>query len=104
MSGEDDIGRPMVSFPVEPTVSYTVKEILERIERHQGTALDRLERKFDDVIADALNRLTDHDQRLLAIEHEKTTRRALRENWIALIALAAAITAGIGALFGAFHG
>lgn len=68
----------------EPSVSFTVKEILVR-----------LEGKLDHITGTVLKDLSD---RVSAIEHEKANRKVFRENWIAIVALLTGLLAGVGTI------
>jgi hypothetical protein len=90
MMGNENEGHSQTAFVVpmpEPSVNYTVKEVLERIERKQDTLNDRM---FD--------RLDKLDERVTTIEHERDNRKLFRENWLALVALLAGLLAGAGTL------
>lgn len=69
----------------DPVVSYTVKEVLVR-----------LEGKFDLLTQNLLEQVKEISDRVSVLEHERTGRRTLRNSWVTLLTLVAALGASVG--------
>lgn len=70
----------------EPVVQYTLKEIL-----------DRIERKIDAFNEDIVRRVT-------ALEHDRTARKGIHSSWVTFLSTAAAIGAAVAAFLAVMHG
>jgi len=90
---------PRISLPVEPQISYSVKEILKRIEDKVDDLIRGLAFKADTSHVESLNQRVDRaEDRITAIEHRNQSRdehergHAEWKRWLIPTVLTAALT------------
>lgn len=83
----------------ELTVSFTLKEVLLRIE----SEIREIRGAFMSSIEKLEGRVTALETESASAARERSSKKMIRDNWIALVALIAAVAASWAAFFGPLH-